>query len=111
MKLSFIWQCGLSWVTSQRTEYTVWQENVCVWLNAGQTSHEVTLSFNSYFILQVKDKHEGLTHLCQFWRLDLFYLKKIADGQEGDGHSADADHKNDQRWTVVDVASQVLYRV
>lgn len=66
---------------------------------------------DTYTFLQVKNKHEGQTHLCQFWRLDLFYLKKITNGQEGDGHSADADHEDDQRWTVVDVASQVLYRV
>lgn len=56
-------------------------------------------------------KNIGVTHLCQLWRLDLFYLEKITNGQEGDGHGTDADHKNDQRWTVVDVASQVLYRV
>ena len=53
----------------------------------------------------------GASHLCQLWRLDLFNLEEIADGQEGDGHCTDAVHKNDQRWTVVDVASQVLYRI
>ncbi len=52
-----------------------------------------------------------VTHLRQLWRLDLLNLEEITNGQEGDGHCTDADHKNDQRWTVVDVASQVLYRI
>lgn len=53
----------------------------------------------------------GVTHLRQLRRLDLFDLEEIPDGQEGDGHCTDTDHKDDQRWTVVDVAPQVLYRV
>lgn len=47
-------------------------------------------------------------HLRQLWRLDLFDLEKIANREEGDGHGADADHEDDQRRTVVDVAPQVL---
>lgn len=50
-------------------------------------------------------------HLCQLWRLDLFDLEKVTNREEGDGHGTDADHENDQRWTVVDVAPQVLYRI
>lgn len=50
-------------------------------------------------------------HLCQLRGLDLFDLEKVTDGEEGDGHGADADHENDQRWTVVDVAPQVLYGI
>lgn len=52
-----------------------------------------------------------MPYLGQLWRLDLFNLEEITDGQEGDGHRTYTDHKNDQRWTVVDVASQVLYRI
>lgn len=50
-------------------------------------------------------------HLCQLWRLDLFDLEKVTNREEGDGHGADADHENDQRWTVGDVAPQVLHRI
>lgn len=50
-------------------------------------------------------------HLCQLGRLDLLNLEEITNGQEGDGHCTDANHKNDQRRTVVNVASQVLYRI
>lgn len=56
-------------------------------------------------------KEDYFTHLCQLWRPDLLNLEEITDGEEGDGHRTDADHKNDQRGTVVDVAPQVLYRV
>lgn len=52
-----------------------------------------------------------VTDLCQLWRLDLFDLEKVSNGEEGDGHSTDADHEDDQRRAVVDVASQVLYRI
>ena len=52
-----------------------------------------------------------MTHLRQLWRLDLFNLEEITDGEEADGHRTDADHKDDQRWTGVDVAPQVLYRI
>lgn len=52
-----------------------------------------------------------VSHLCQLWRLDLFDLEEVSDGQEGDGHCTDADHKDDQWWTVVNVAPQVLYRI
>lgn len=50
-------------------------------------------------------------HLGQLWRLDLFDLEEVTNREEGDGHGADADHENDQRWTVGDVAPQVLYRI
>lgn len=50
-------------------------------------------------------------HLRQLRRFDLFDLEEVANGQEGDGHGADADHEDDQRWTTGDVAPQVLHRV
>lgn len=53
----------------------------------------------------------GGTHLGQLRGFNLFDLEEVADGQEGDGHRADTDHKNDQWRTVVDVAPQVLYRI
>lgn len=56
-------------------------------------------------------KQVSVPYLCQLWRLDLLNLEEITDGQEGDGHCTDADHENDQGWTVVNVASQVLYRI
>ncbi len=85
----------------------------------------MTFSFSNDLILLVYERYliehtvsfrlfkrtKCVTHLCQLWRLDLLNLEEITDGQEGDGHCTDADHKNDQRRTVVDVASQVLYRI
>ena len=53
----------------------------------------------------------GGPYLSQLWGLDLLNLEEVTDGQKGDGHSTDADHKNDQGRTVVDVASEVFYRV
>ena len=55
-------------------------------------------------------KDYGL-YLSQLCGLDLLNLEEVTDGQKGDGHSTDAEHKNDQGWAVVDVASEVFYRV
>lgn len=52
-----------------------------------------------------------MSYLSHLWGLDLLDLEEVADGEEGDGHSADADHKDDQRWSVINVAPQILQRI
>lgn len=37
------------------------------------------------------------SYLSHLWGFDLLDLKEVADGEEGYGHGADADRKDDQR--------------
>lgn len=51
------------------------------------------------------------SYLSHLWGFDLLDFEEVADGEEGDGHGADADHKDDQWRTIIDVAPQVLQRI
>lgn len=59
----------------------------------------------------VEAQKEDVPVLSHLWGFDLLDFEEVADGEEGDGHGADADHKDDQWRTIIDVAPQVLQRI
>lgn len=50
----------------------------------------------------------GKPYLGHFRWFDLLDLKEVSYSEESNSHSTDADHKNDQRWTVTYVGLQIL---
>lgn len=81
-------------------------QNEC--LKAAAGSHYS--AFISLLTEKRKQCHEA-SYLCQLWGFYFLYLEEVANGEEGYGHSADTDHKDDQRRTATDVRLQVLQRV
>lgn len=52
--------------------------------------------------------NQVIFYLGHFRWFDLLDLKEVSYSEESNSHSTDADHKNDQRWTVTYVGLQIL---
>ncbi len=53
-----------------------------------------------WFTAQTFELNQGLSYLRHFRWFNFLDLKEVSYSEESDSHSTDADHKNDQRWTV-----------
>lgn len=100
------------WVLQERWRLGAWSRlttcHCALWRGGIVQAVLKSLIFRDAQVKLIETQKEGVPILCHLRWFDLLNLKKVSNSEEGDGHSTDTDHKNDQWRTAAYVGLQIL---